>query len=112
MYQPDQQPAFFDLLVEKRHVDNLAADNLDEESRLQVIYRILKDHLRNAKKELIQVKKDREKRAQQALEFKKMLEQAKERKDKENISGKIREVINEEGSGAFEYLGSQRHLSS
>ena len=53
VYQPHEQAAFFDILVEKRHVENLSKDRLDEESKLQVIYRILKDHLRKAKKELV-----------------------------------------------------------
>jgi hypothetical protein len=34
---------FSDLFVEKRHADHLAKPNLDDESRLEVIYRILKD---------------------------------------------------------------------
>ena len=43
VYQPTEEPAFFDLSVEKRHCDHLGKKNLDKESRLQVIYRILKD---------------------------------------------------------------------
>ena len=42
-----------------------------------------------------------------------MLTLAKERgKEKENIAGKIKEVLNEEGTGAFQYLGSQRDVST
>ena len=42
-----------------------------------------------------------------------MMEEAKNKnKDKEvSISGKIREVIDEEGSTAFRFIGSQRTLS-
>jgi len=42
-YQPHDLPAFFDVAVEKRHLDNLSQKTLDQENRLQVIYRILKD---------------------------------------------------------------------
>ena len=53
VYQPTEEPAFFDLSVEKRHCDHLGKRTLDKESRLQVIYRILKDQLRVAKKTLL-----------------------------------------------------------
>ena len=53
VYQHTEEPAFFDLAVEKRHCDHLGKKNLDKESRLQVIYRILKDQLRIAKKNLL-----------------------------------------------------------
>lgn len=50
MYQPEDDPTFFDLYVEKKHVEHLSKKNMSKENRLQVIYRILKDQLRNAKK--------------------------------------------------------------
>ena len=56
-YQPHELPAFFDLAVEKRHVEHLGKRTLDKENRLQVIYRILKDQLRLHKKQLLNIKK-------------------------------------------------------
>jgi len=41
------------IFIEKRHATHLAKRNLDEESRLEVIYRVLKDQLRRAKKDLL-----------------------------------------------------------
>jgi hypothetical protein len=34
--------------------------NLDNESRLEVVYRVLKDQLRRAKQDLLEIKKDKE----------------------------------------------------
>ena len=42
-YQPDDEPAFFNMFVEERHTEHLANKDTDEESRLQIIYRIMKD---------------------------------------------------------------------
>lgn len=42
-YQPSDEPAFFDLAIEKRHVDHLSRKTLDKEHKLQIVYRILKD---------------------------------------------------------------------
>jgi hypothetical protein len=70
LYQPQEDPAFFDIFVEKEHIDHLANKDLDFESRLQVIYQILKDQLRRAKSELLQLKKNRNKDLKRALTFK------------------------------------------
>jgi len=35
---PKKDPPFFNLFVEKRHIDNLGTPSLDDESRLEVIY--------------------------------------------------------------------------
>lgn len=43
LYRPADDPAFFEIFVEKEHVDHLARKDLDVESKLHVIYRILKD---------------------------------------------------------------------
>jgi hypothetical protein len=44
-----EEPPFFNIFIEKRHADQLERMNLDSESRLEVIYRVLKDQLRRAK---------------------------------------------------------------
>ena len=43
VYQPHEEPAFFDFMIEKRHAEHLGQKLLDKETKLQVIYRILKD---------------------------------------------------------------------
>lgn len=59
--------------MEKKHADHLAKKDLDEESRLQVIYHILKEQLRKAKGELLELKKNRDKDLKRAIAFKKQL---------------------------------------
>lgn len=59
--------------MEKKHADHLARKDLDEESRLQVIYHILKEQLRKAKGELLELKKNRDKDLKRAIAFKKQL---------------------------------------
>lgn len=56
IYQPKEEPAFFDLAVEKRHMEHLAKKTLNKEHRLQVVYRILKDQLRIHKRQLLTMK--------------------------------------------------------
>lgn len=51
------------LFVEKRHAYQLSKPNLDKESRLEVIYRILKEQLKKAKTDLLEIKKNRDKEA-------------------------------------------------
>ena len=51
---------FSNLFVEKRHADQLARVNLDDESRSEVIYRILKDQLKRVKTDLLDMKKEKE----------------------------------------------------
>ena len=48
--QPDEtlvrmqeDPPFFNIFIEKRHAYMLSKPSLDEESRLEVFYRVLKD---------------------------------------------------------------------
>jgi len=41
--KPYDDPPFFNIFIEKRHADQLSRMNLDNESRLEVIYRVLKD---------------------------------------------------------------------
>ena len=52
-------PAFFGVRVERKHVERLSKKDIDEESRLEVIYRILKDSLRNYKRKLLDCKKNK-----------------------------------------------------
>lgn len=48
------------IFIEKRHAVHLSKRNLDEESRLEVIYRVLKDQLRRAKNDLLKIKQEKE----------------------------------------------------
>lgn len=56
-------------------------DKLDFESRLEVIYRILKDQLRKTKRDLLNVKKDKENERKRALEWKRRMENAARNKE-------------------------------
>lgn len=40
---PKEDPPFFNIFIEKRHAENLQKPSLDDESRLEVIYQVLKD---------------------------------------------------------------------
>jgi hypothetical protein len=42
-FRTSQDPLFFNLFVEQRHMEHLERKDIDEESRLEVVYRILKD---------------------------------------------------------------------
>ena len=66
-------PAFFNLFIEKRHAEHLAKKDIDEESRLEVIYRVLKDQLRKAKKGLLVMKKEKDNERRRALELKRRI---------------------------------------
>lgn len=76
-----------------------------------MIYRILKDQLRNAKKQLLIIKKNNASEAKKAMELKKKIEAANAKKDEHSIADHIKEVVMEEGSSAFKFVGSQRHLT-
>jgi hypothetical protein len=43
LYRENDNPAFFNVLIERRHADRLEKKDIDDESRLEVVYRILKD---------------------------------------------------------------------
>lgn len=43
VYRPHDDPAFFNIFIEKKHADHLARKDLDDESRLHVIYHVLKE---------------------------------------------------------------------
>lgn len=106
VYQPHEDPAFFDLQIEKRHAEHLGKKLLDKETRLQVIYRILKDQLRIAKKQLLTIKKNNAAEQKKAMELKKKIEESAQKKEEGSIAEKIKEVIDEEGSTAFKFIGS------
>ena len=42
-HRDTKEPACFSILVEQRHAERLESKDLDEESRLEVMYRVLKD---------------------------------------------------------------------
>ena len=110
-YQPHELPAFFDLAIEKRHLEHLGKKTLNQEDRLQVIYRILKDQLRIAKKQLLTIKKNNASEHKKALDLKRKMEKANAKQDEHSIADCIKEVINDEGKNAFKFVGSQRHLT-
>lgn len=76
VYRPHDDPAFFNIFVEKKHADHLARKDLDDESRLHVIYHVLKEQLRIAKSELLTMKKNRDKDLKRAIAFKRELKAA------------------------------------
>lgn len=76
VYRPHEDPAFFNIFLEKKHADHLANKDLDDESRLHVIYHVLKEQLRLAKSDLLVMKKTREQDLKRAIAFKKELKAA------------------------------------
>ena len=106
VYQPHNEPAFFDLQIEKRHAEHLGKKLLDKETRLQVIYRILKDQLRIAKKSLLTIKKNAAAEQKRAMDLKKKIDESAQKKVEGSIASKIKEVFDEEGSAAFKFIGS------
>jgi hypothetical protein len=98
IYRPHNDPAFFDIFVEKEHIDHLANKDLDIESRLQVIYRILKDQLRRAKNELMQLKQDRAKDLKRALSFKREIQAAAETQEKGSLARSFTPKLSRAGS--------------
>jgi hypothetical protein len=46
-------PALFKLKVQKKHLEHLMNDDMDQVSKFEVIYKILKDQLRDHQKTLI-----------------------------------------------------------
>lgn len=103
------------MFVEERHTEHLANKDTDEESRLQIIYRIMKDQLRVTKKELLGWKNSRDKRARQALELKRKIEEANLASAALGTAGgsiadQIKEVVTDDGSKMFKFIGSQLDL--
>ena len=107
VYRPRQDPAFFNIFVEKRHADHLANKDLDDESRLEVVYRVLKDQLRKAKKDLLATKKNRDTRLKKALDLKKNMKDAVERDEKGSIADNVIMDVDENGKPIMKFIGSQ-----
>lgn len=53
----------------------LSKPSLDKESRLEVIYRVLKDQLKRARSDLVELKKAKDREKQQGLQIKKSMSQ-------------------------------------
>lgn len=77
VYQPRGDPAFFSITVEQRHLDHMMAKDIDDESHIQVVYQVLKDNLRKAKKQLLEMKSNKAEERRKALQFKREIEEAK-----------------------------------
>jgi hypothetical protein len=73
---------------------------MDNESRLEVVYRILKEELRRAKKELLGIKKHKDIKNREAREIKRKIFEAN-MKNKEE--GKVIQLYNMDG----EYVASK-----
>jgi hypothetical protein len=97
IYRPTKDPAFFNILIERRHAERLEHKDLDHESRLEVVYRILKEELRRAKKDLLGIKKNKEIKKRHAIELKKKIAEANAKEGKDSIKGQVIELINLEG---------------
>lgn len=57
------------------------------------------------------IKKNNAAESKKALAFKKKIEEANLKKDAASIANQIKDVITDEGSHAFKFVGSQRHLT-
>ena len=80
--------------------------DIDPESHIALIYQILKDNLRKAKKQLLVIKQNREKENLKNLEFQKKLSEAAEKGAKDSLHGQVKEVVDDEGSSVFKFIGS------
>lgn len=54
----DLDPSLFKLNIQRKHLEHLQNDDLDEMSRYEVIYKILKDQLRTHQKKIIEMKEE------------------------------------------------------
>ena len=59
LFRGTTEPAFFNICIEERHANHLEQKDIDGESRLEICYRIMKDQLRRAKKELLFIKSEK-----------------------------------------------------
>ena len=57
------------------------------------------------------IKKNNAAEQKKALDLKKKIEAAKDKVNEQSIHDKIKEVIDDEGSAAFKFIGSQRALA-
>jgi hypothetical protein len=101
IWRPSKDPAFFNILIEQRHADRLEKKDIDNESRLEVVYRILKEELRRAKKELLGIKKYKDIRNREARELKRKVTEANIKNKEES---KVIPLYNLEG----EYVTSKK----
>lgn len=68
-------PNLFKIQVQRKHIERLMNDDLDEISKFEVVYKVLKDQLRINQKHLIELKeKDKEEKAQKRKERKMLTE--------------------------------------
>ena len=119
VYQPHEEPAYFDINVEKRHAEHLGKKVLDEESKMQVVYRILKDQLRVAKKRLLFFKRQNAVETRKAYSLQKKMEKQLEANakmsptDRKNgsIADRVREYEREDGHRGFEFVGSKKGMN-
>ena len=71
-------PCLFKIKIKNEHMSHLQNDDLDEISKFEVVYQILKDQLREHKQSLIQMKEEK----QNALLIEKMKNYEKRRHSK------------------------------
>jgi len=64
------------------------------------------------KKQLLQIKKNNALEHKQAMELKRKIDAANQKQDHHSsIAGCIKDVVAEEGTNAFKFIGSQRKLT-
>ena len=74
-------PCLFKIKIKNEHMSHLQNDDLDEISKFEVVYQILKDQLREHKQSLIQMKEEK----QNALLIEKMKHYEKRRHSKQKM---------------------------
>lgn len=90
-------PCLFKINVQKQDLQHLLNDDLDEISKFEVIYKILKDQLREHQKKLIKMKEEKKKTHQSPI------------KKVESNEMKLNEFV--KYIRPFEWYGPQRDLS-
>ena len=87
--------------MEKRYADTLQKKTTDKELRLEIMYRVLKDVLRKARLDLLQLKRDKKNVTHAAVEIKKRIQAAQEKPGlgKANLANKVKVAEHENDVG-------------
>lgn len=99
--KPDEDPTFLAFFMEKRYADTLQKKTTDKELRLEIMYRVLKDVLRKARLDLLQLKRDKKNVTHAAVEIKKRIQAAQEKPGlgKTNLANKVKVTEHENSVG-------------
>jgi len=108
-------PSLFKIAVRREDLEHLAADDLDEISKFEVVYKILKDQLRDHQKRLIKLKAEEEKEKERKKEERELARLSSASPDKSKKGkGKAEEIDLKDfvkHIKPFEWYGAQRDLS-